>query len=207
MSNIVDMTSNTGNEQKNNNVSGVGCDILGSFRPTPVTMGCSQDIPETIHEESESRRESMVDAMARKSSLGKKLETLADIAQSSEESGNSSTLLSPWIEENQTGANNFSYNDSDLEALEMERVPVSLNVPGNNINQGVQNDITEAGDNSFSVDMDEVDFLQHNVMSGNRRIKPVQSQSLEKAVGFLLESKAKKNNKRQPLKRVKFNHV
>lgn len=208
MSNIVDMTTSKVNEQKNS-VNNVGSDVLASYRPAPVTMGCTQDIPETIQEESESRRESMVDATARKSSLGKKIETLADIAQSSEESGNSATLLSPWVDDNQNGAQNssFCYSDSDLEVIEMEKIPVSLDVTANNVRPSFKIDNESSADNSCNDTMDEMNALQSNVMSGNSKVKPVQTDTLEKAIGFLLESNSRKRNKHQQLKRVKFNHL
>ncbi|XP_053399064.1 transient receptor potential-gamma protein-like [Mercenaria mercenaria] len=209
MSSLVDVTNSLGSEQKNN-ISSLGPDVLSSFRPTPVSMGCSKDIPETIEEESESRRESMVDANIRRSSAGKKIETLADIAQSSEESSNSATLLSPWVEENKTGAQNssFCYSDIDLDGLEMNSLPVNVCGSVKDDTQGFQKETCELEtDISCQVVTEDVSAVQYNMVTGNSKVKPAQSESLEKAIGFLLESKSKKNKTHAPVKRVKFNYV
>lgn len=191
-------------------ISSGGSDILSSFRPTPLSQGCKQDIPETITEESESRRESIVDATVRKSSIGKKLETLADIVQSSEESGNSSTFISPWNDEIQSGAQNtsFCYSDSELDMLGMDCIPVSKSIPGKVVEQEVfQNEVNGSGAaDSCPVTIEGVNALQYSVM-GNSKIKPVQTETIEKAIGFLLESQSRRNKPKQPVKRVKFNYI
>lgn len=193
-----------------------GADLLGSFRPPPVTLGCSKEIPETIQEEAESRRQS-IDAM-RKSSVSRKFETLADIVQSSEESANSNTLSS--LNDDGTSTNtqnvNVSYSDIEMSDLNLlgadsagygqenrrEKNPSGSMSRANSSSEGLIN----GGDTASIPSTDSMTSMNNVVgnVGNSSKVKPFKSDSFESAVGFLLESSLKKN---QSGKRVKFNYV
>lgn len=182
-------------------------DLLSPYRHSPVSMGCTQDIPETIQEESEGRRESLA-ATSNNMASGSKIETLADIVQSSEESGNSNSLLTPFTEDNQAGSQNssFCFSESELNLLGTDCRPVWNNTAPFKMKQEVTDcDFNRSADNRQTHSALGQNSVQNNV-SGNCKVTPAQPQSFEKAVGFLLESKTRKNRKRAN-PRVTFNYV
>lgn len=189
-----------------------GTDLLGSYRPPPVTLGCTKEIPETIHEEAEGRRLSM-EAM-RKTSITRKFETLADIVQSSEDSANSNTFSSLNDDGMSTNTQNMNVSYSDIEMSEMNLLGADSGVDeqdrrddksGGSSGCISTNDGLINGGDSVSLPSTDSMTSVNNVLGNSSRIKPAKGDSFESAVGFLLESSLKKNP--QGGKRVKFNYV
>ena len=189
-----------------------GSDILGSYRPPPVTAGCTKEIPETIHEESESRRQS-IDATKRKTSVQRRFETLADIVQSSEDSANSNTLSSLNDDGNSSNTQNMNVSYSDIEMSEMNLLGADSGVyeqdkrgfknAASSSFTSMSDGLTNGGDNMSLPSTDSMTSV--NNVGNSSKVQPLKGDSFESAVGFLLESSLKKNP--QGGKRVKFNYV
>jgi len=177
-------------------------DLMGGFRHPPVSRGCSNEIPETIEEESESRRESLAELRREslekmhKLSLHKQFETLADIAQSSEESANSFLINCDSVKPGGSSDADLTHVESD--GVMCNRVDRHADIVRNASNMSLTDD------NSLSESSMSMTSISNNT-SGTRKVQPLKSDSFEKAVGFLLESTVKKNQ--QSRKRVNFNYV
>ncbi|KAH3838868.1 hypothetical protein DPMN_112285 [Dreissena polymorpha] len=185
--------------------------LLGgpSFNPQPVSRGVSNEIPETIQEESESRRESTVDS--RRESLDKlrrlslhtrQFETLVDIAQSSgssEDSGNG--VLSLNDDGSLNGQSESFYNETDCESADVDSAQGGLGSTDEQNARTMPNGQSNSLANNASV---PVGNTMNKRNSG--KVKPMKSDSFEKAVGFLLESTLKKQQQAS-IKRVKFDYV
>lgn len=189
-----------------------GADLLGAFRPPPVTLGCTKEIPETIHEEAEHRRQSI--DTKRKTSVSRKFETLADIVQSSEDSANSNTLSSLNDDGTSTNTQNMNVSYSEIEMTEMSLLAGAdsgvyeqdgkgeRSQTGSLRNVNTSDSLTNGGDNTSLPSTDSMNSM--NNVGNSSKVKPLRGDSFESAVGFLLESSLKKNSQG---KRVKFNYV
>ena len=172
-------------------------EILSTYRPPSVTESCTNDIPETIIEEAETGLEGGV---RRNSNVSRKIETIADIVQSSSESNTSvsdgevrkivslSTEIQRW------------HNN--------ENISITGSISGSRESQeGTRNKVNNEPEINLLGDENDPAFQNslntNSVNSTNSKVKPIQGQSFEKAVGFLLESKARRNP--MVVKRVKFN--